>query len=335
MASRSRILNGIYRAFFAIWVPGFRFLVRRAPMGFNYAIARGVSRLFLRLRPKYEKAIRENLAQVLGEAADSPRVRDTAARMVFNHMRYWVDFFTWSERGAEEARAQIRTIENGAVLEQCAQEGKGVIALTAHLGNWELGGLLLGEHAGELAVVYVPDRFEMIEEYRSAYRRKARITEIAITDGPFSAVEAMRVLRGNGVLAVQGDRDFNGQGVPMPFFGRTANFPPGPAILSMLSGAPIVPLFILREPDVNGAGTGGFRIVVGEAIEPRGSVRDKTAVAAVVRRCVTAIEKVVSAYPDQWYCFYPFWNEPTGAPAEEGAGHSAQDDPAGAAPRSA
>lgn len=326
MASRNRFLNRVYRAFFAVWVPAFGFLVRNAPMRFNYGIARGVMRLFLALRPKYEAAIRENLALVVGEPADSKRVKELASRMAFNHARYWIDFFTWSERGAAAARAQVRAIENLEVLERCARGGKGMIALTAHLGNWELGGLLLGEEAGELAVVYVPDRFEMIEEYRSAYRRKANITEIAITDGPFSAVEAMRVLRGNGVLAVQGDRDFNGQGVPAPFFGRTASFPPGPAVLSILSGAPIVPLFILREEDVNGAGTGGFRIVVGEAIEPVGSVRDPAAVASMVRRGVLAIESVVRAYPDQWYCFYPFWEAPGRA--------LAQDEPEGVAPRS-
>ena len=313
MASRSRILNRFYRGFFAVWVPAFGFLVRHAPMWFNYGIARGVMKLFLALRPKYEAAIRENLAQVVGEPADSARVREIAARMAFHHARYWIDFFTWSERGAVEARTQIRVIENREVLEQVMRGGKGMIAMTAHLGNWELGGLLLGDQAWELAVVYVPDRFEMIEEYRSAYRRKANITEIAITDGPFSAVEAMRVLRGGGVLAVQGDRDFNGQGVPAPFFGKTAHFPPGPAVLSLLSGAPIVPLFVLREEDVDGAGTGGFRIVVGEAIEPQGNVRNPEAVDAMVRRGVAAIEKVVRAYPDQWYCFYPFWKAPPGA----------------------
>ena len=327
MASSNRFLNRLYRGFFAVWVPAFGFLVRNAPTRFNYGIAHGVARLFVLLRPKYEAAIRQNLSQVLAEPEDSPHVKETAARMVFNHLRYWIDFFTWSERGAEAARAQIRGFENEPALEQILREGKGMIALTAHFGNWELGGLLLGKKVTELAVVYVPDRFEMIEEYRSAYRRKANVTEIAITDGPFSAVEAMRVLRGNGVLAVQGDRDFNGQGVPARFFGRMASFPPGPAILSILSGAPIVPLFILREEDVNGAGTGGFRIFVGEPIEPQGSVRDPAAVAAMVRRWVGAIEAIVREHPDQWYCFYPFWGQHAGALQQDG--------PEGATPRSA
>jgi len=328
MASRNRLLNRVYRAFFAVWVPAFGFLVRHAPMGFNYGIGRGVMRLFLALRPKYERAIRENLAHITGESMESPRVKALAARMAFNHARYWIDFFTWSERGAVEARSQLRAIENLEALERCARIGKGMIALTAHIGNWELGGLLLGEQALEIAVIYVPDRFEMIEEYRSAYRRKAGVTEIAITDGPFSAVEALRVLRSNGVLAVQGDRDFNGQGVAVPFFGRTASFPLGPAVLSMLSGAPIVPLFVLREEDREGAGSGGFRIVVGDPIEPTGSVRDPAAVAALVRRGVAAIETVVRAHPDQWYCFYRFWQSPRPAAAREEARAGADPDAA-------
>lgn len=318
MASGNRLLNRVYRGFFAVWVPAFGWLVRHAPMGFNYGLARGVMKTFLALRPKYEKAIRENLAHIVGEPADSPRVKELAARMAFNHARYWIDFFTWSERGPVEAQRQVRAIVNLAALERCKQAGKGIIALTAHIGNWELGGLLLGGHGGELAVIYVPDRFQIIEEYRSAYRRKANITEIAITDGPLSAVDALRVLRANGVLAVQGDRDFNGQGVPVPFFGRMASFPPGPAVLSMLSGAPIVPVFVLREEDHHdGAGSGGFRILVGDPIEPQGNVRDPAAVAAMMRRCVGAIETVVRAHPDQWYCFYPFWEATQGGIAED------------------
>src|SRR5947208_1235737 len=88
--------------------------------------------------------------------------------------------------------------------------------------GWSVRHLPLGGRAGEIAVVYVPDRFEIIEAYRSAYRRRAGVTEIPVTNGPFSALGALRVLRSGGVVAVQGDRDFNDSGLALPFFGRTA-----------------------------------------------------------------------------------------------------------------
>ena len=50
---------------------------------------------------------------------------------------------------------------------------------------------------------------------------------------------------------------------------------------------------------------------MGEAIDPEGSVREPDAVAAIVRRGVAEIEKIIRAHPDQWYCFYPFWDDPS------------------------
>src|SRR5947207_1584499 len=80
-----------------------------------------------------------------------------------------------------------------AAMERCLASGRGCVFLTAHLGNWEMGGLLLGDRAREVAVVYVPDRFERVEEYRSRYRRRAGLTEIPVASDAFSALPALRI----------------------------------------------------------------------------------------------------------------------------------------------
>src|SRR5712691_4315915 len=176
MASPGRLANRLYQWFFVLWVPVFGWCVRHLPLRVLYALGGLAMRTFLLLKPKYERALRGNFAQILDEPPDSPRVRGAARRMALNHGRYWIDFFYWSEREGKAAREQIMEIENLAALEQCIASRRGFVALTAHLGNWEMGGLLLGGRAGEIAVIYVPDRFEMIEAYRSRYRRAAGVT---------------------------------------------------------------------------------------------------------------------------------------------------------------
>lgn len=318
MASRSRLLNGAYRGLLGTLIPLWSLSARILPLGVLYMLGRLLVGAFLLLRPKYGRALRENFAQILGDPANSPRVGALARRMAHNHARYWIDFFYWSERGAEKARGAIAGVENLAAMTSCLDSGRGCILLTAHLGNWEMGGLLLGDRAREVAIVYVPDRFERIEEYRSRYRRRAGLTEIPLAADGFTALPALRVLRAGGVLAVQGDRDFNDSGIPLPFFGRTAWFPRGPAALSLVANAPILPVFILREEDRAGAGSGGFRIVFFDPIEPLGDARDESAVAALVAKTATVIETMVREHPDQWYCFYPFWNDPTRSDAPPG-----------------
>jgi KDO2-lipid IV(A) lauroyltransferase len=136
-----------------------------------------------------------------------------------------------------------------------------------------------------------------------------------MTRDPFSALAALRILRDGGVVAVQGDRDFDNTGIAVPFFGRPAFFPRGPAFLSLLSRAPILPVFIVRAERADGGDSGGFRVIFFDPIEPEGDARSAEAVQRMLRRSVAAIESIVREYPDQWYCFYPFWDDPTRAEA--------------------
>src|SRR5437867_2618128 len=82
------------------------------------------------------------------------------------------------------------------------------------------------------------------------------------------------------------DGDFNDSGMPLPFFGRTAYFPRGPVELALISRAPILPMFIVRGQDRRGPGSGGFKIVVFDPIEPVGDPRDGAAVEAILKRIV-------------------------------------------------
>jgi lauroyl/myristoyl acyltransferase len=112
-------------------------------------------------------------------------------------------------------------------------------------------------------------------------------------------------LRDNAIVAVQGDRDFNNTGVAIPFFGREAFFPRGPLLLAMASGATVLPAFIVRLPD------GRYRAIVEDPLPiETGDDRD-AALRRNLERYVRLLERYVREYPDQWYCFYPFWDDPT------------------------
>ncbi|HVE65940.1 MAG TPA: lysophospholipid acyltransferase family protein, partial [Thermoanaerobaculia bacterium] len=91
----------------------------------------------------------------------------------------------------------------------------------------------------------------------------------------------------------------------VPFFGRDAYFPRGPFLVAMATSATVLPAFIIRTPD------GRYRAVVEEplAIE-RGRDRE-AALRKNVERYVAVLERYISANPEQWYCFYPFWEDPS------------------------
>jgi len=165
-------------------------------------------------------------------------------------------------------------------------------------------------------VVLVPDIFPGVERERQRLHARAGVTEIPIDNTPIPTLAVMRALEKNGIVAMQGDRDFNNTGVSVPFFAKDAWFPRGPFRVAMATGAEVLPAFILRTED------GRYRAIIEEPLEiERGGDRDE-ALRANLARYVAILERYVGAHPEQWYCFYPFWDDPSRAsraPAEEAA----------------
>lgn len=313
MASRNRALNAAYSASFALWFPLIPALTRvlsRSQLG---ALARQTIGRYFALRPKYLAAIRENFAQILGEPADSPRVAGAAREMVNQHSYHWIDFFYFAQRPFAQAQALIVEIDGYDKIVAAERRGKGVLLGTAHLGNWYLGGMLLGGLDHPIHVVLKPDRFPVVEKFRSEMHRRWGVREIAVGDSFLSGVAVVQALSRGETLGIQCDRDFNNTGIPVEFFGRPAYFPRGPFAAAMVTGAALLPSFILREES-------RYRIVIEDELEISRGGNHEVDLRANVERFVRILEGYVRRYPTQWYCFYPFWDDPSRKPSRDGAG---------------
>ncbi len=304
MATRNRAVNAVYSASFALWFPLFRALTRvlsRATLG---TLARQTIGRFFAMRPKYLAAIRENFSQIFGEPADSPRVVAAAREMIDQHSYHWIDFFYFAQRSFAEAQTLISEIEGYEKIVAAEREGRGVLLATAHLGNWYLGGMLLGGLDHPIHVVLKADRFPIVERFRSEMHARWGVREIAVGDTFLSGVAVVRALARGQILGIQCDRDFNNTGIAVEFFGRPAYFPRGPFAAAMVSGAAMLPSFILREGD-------RYRIVIEDPLAIDRGRDHETDLRANVERFVRLLERYIRAHPTQWYCFYPFWDDPS------------------------
>ncbi len=136
----------------------------------------------------------------------------------------------------------------------------------------------------------------------------AGVTEIPIDKSFLATLAVMRALESNSIVAMQGDREFNNTG---PFFGRDAFFPRGPLRVAMATEAAVLPAFIVRVRE------GRYRAVVEKPLSiERGGDRE-AALRENLRRYVAILQRYVAASPEQWYCFYPFWDDPSRQPPQE------------------
>ncbi|HJV49365.1 MAG TPA: lysophospholipid acyltransferase family protein [Geothrix sp.] len=306
MQSDSRLLGLVYGAVFGSLFPLFHFAARSfARRERGHDIADQIASAFMDLRPKYLEAILGNTAQVLGLKPTHPAVERTARDMVRQHARAWVDFFFYGQRPADEAMAQFASIDGMEGFDAALSEGKGAILLTAHAGNYELGGVLLKARNLKVHAVYKPDRFEAVERLRESLRAQGGVVGIPVDGVGFSTLPLVKLLREGALVGMQGDRDFSLNGLPMSFFGREVPFPRGPWELAAMTGAPIITSFFYTDEDRR------FHARFGEPIRIQGGRGERgAAIEAGMRAYVAELEALIRRHPSQWYCFYPFWDDP-------------------------
>jgi KDO2-lipid IV(A) lauroyltransferase len=259
----------------------------------------------MQLRPKYQRALRANLSVILKRPSSSPEVRRAARRLLDAHFTAWLDFLHFATRPPEEAARLVESVVGYSRIVEGRQRGSGVLLLTAHLGNWEVGGLMLAEMREPVHVVLVPDIYPAVEKARQALHARAGIREIRVEGSFAPALAVLRALKENAIVAMQGDRDFSNTGIAVPFFGRDAWFPRGPFLVAMATPATVLPAFIVRVPD------GRYRAIVESPLEIERDGDREAALRRNVERYVAILEHYVAENPEQWYCFYPFWEDPT------------------------
>ena len=305
MASRNPILRALGSATSRLWFPAALATARNLPRPFMHGGGRILANAYYAARPKYLRAARANIAIILGRDPGDAEVRALASSMVASHFAAWVDFLRFATRPPEEAARLVEGVIGYSRIVEGRLRGKGVLLLTAHLGNWEVGGLMLAQMKQPIHVVLVPDIFPGVERQRRKLHEACGVVEIRVDRSFVPTLAVLRALSQNGIVAMQGDRDFDNTGVAVPFFGREAYFPRGPLRVAMASGATVLPSFIVRMPD------GRYRAIVEEPLVVESGEDRDASLRRNLERYVAILERYVREYPDQWYCFYPFWDDPS------------------------
>jgi len=306
MASDSKLLNLAYGAVFGSLFPLFLFAARsfeRRERAFS--IADDFVGAFLAIRPKYLDAVRGNVAKAAGLPEQSLDAERLARRVVRQHAYSWVDFFKFGQRPVAEAMANFVELDGQRHMADVLESKRGAIFLTAHAGNYELGSLLLRHFGFKIQLVYKPDRFHAVERLRTCVREQGGVAGVPVGGAGFSTLPLLKLIREGHIVGMQGDRDFSLNGIAMPFFGREAYFPRGPWELAALTGCPIVTTFFYMDEDLR------FRAKFAPPLFVDGSRANRaSAIKDGMQKYVSSLEALIRKHPDQWYCFYPFWNDP-------------------------
>jgi KDO2-lipid IV(A) lauroyltransferase len=192
-------------------------------------------------------------------------------------------------------------------LERMRAEDRAIV-LTAHMGNYDLGSYFFADQlAKSIVIVRAAEADRESDEHSRAHRQRSQSMAGSIRYyEPTSdlAIALVSALQDNQFVAIQGDRAIDGVASrEAKLFGRDVRLPAGPFALALATGAPIFPLFVVRD------GRRQYRVVVGEpfAVEKTGRDRNRDIDQAMAHWSAT-LEKLLRSEPTQWFTFFRFFD---------------------------
>jgi KDO2-lipid IV(A) lauroyltransferase len=190
-----------------------------------------------------------------------------------------------------------------AKIDQCLAAGNGLIVWTAHVGNWEFASRLLAMY-GRVNVARVVEN-KPAEIILRNLMSSERLKTVDLKGGVPATLELLQALRRNEIVAIQGDRTYQRHTREVPFFSQPTSFPVGPFLLSQVSGAPVLPVFVIRQ------GWLRYRVLMADPI-PAAPSRvtfgdDDASLYAAMCQAVGFLEKTLTTHYDQWMNYFDFW----------------------------
>jgi KDO2-lipid IV(A) lauroyltransferase len=271
------------------------------PVGASLPVARGLFRAAYYAWPEKRRYIRANAARVLRRPEDDPAVAALARRIYATYARYVVELMRLPSRPRHEAAALViaegdRGVDSfDAVFRRLRAEGRGMIAVTGHLGNVEALAAAFADRGWPAYAVADDSAYPELYELLRQQRRRWGIEVIAWRN----LREMYRVLREGSMLGLLIDWGYRPDGIPVQLFGSWTTLPGGPAVLAARTGSVIVPVHTKRRDD------GRFEALHYPEIE----VADPSpaSIARATQAVADALESMVAVAPEQWYTFKPMW----------------------------
>jgi KDO2-lipid IV(A) lauroyltransferase len=291
------------------WI--FRLIIllgRPFPPEVGYFVARIVADIcYVFFRGK-RRALKDGLARVLNTTDE--KVISLAARRSFrNFGKYVVDFIHFLDSTPEEVRRRI-VFEHFERFDQAMAEKRGVIFITLHYGNWDVGAAALAAYGYPVNVVAETFPHAAMNALVQGSRR-----HLGMKVTPMEKVgpSIIRALHKGEVLALLIDVPEPGGTVRVDFFGAPTEVPVGPARIALRSGALVMPAVVMR---VRGEEKMIRPVVDFDLTYERTSDEDED-VRRLTQQIMTSLERLIRLDPEQWFIFHPMWNRvPKAQPAE-------------------
>jgi len=275
------------------------FLVRYLPLNIQYRLAETIGDLLFFLARRVRKNIYANITIVLGRKTDKITIERTVRKVFRNYMKFFLEVFRLPLLSKEDID-KITSAHGREHIEKALKRGKGVIVFSAHLGNWEYAAIVALRPYPTNVVMENLSYRKMFDFFRKIREAKGIRT---IPLNRYAGILCEKALERNEIVAYPGERDIQKTGIPVNFFGRVTQIPRGTAFLASLTGAQVLPVYLVRKKD------NSFECIIGPPVDLKTSGDREKDLLTNTQIIANVLENIIRRYPDQWCVFQPLWPE--------------------------
>src|SRR6266702_6339999 len=272
-------------------------IVERLPRAWAYALAVLAARFAWWFSPLARPRLEYNLKVACPEASPA-EIRRLSWLNFRNHAKAYADLMMLPRTRVVEMRPLMH-VEGWEYLEQARAIGKGIMVVSCHMGSYEVTAAIWS--ATLAPVTFFAEELEprpLFEWYRDT---RARLGISVLPLDLAGLRKVTQALRDNELVITAIDRDIAGTGRVMPFFGRPARIPLGPAAIALRLGVPLLPAYVLRLPDDN------YFVEAMPPLVARSTGDARADEIRVTQDLLRTIEGFIREHPDQWHLPHQIW----------------------------
>lgn len=277
------------------------FIISILPLSLVYRLGALLGNVSFLLIRRHREQTTRNLRLAYKEKKSQSEIRWMARQIFRFYARCICEIaYFYSHKLKEKAANLINVVEGEQYLKEALRKRKGVIALGAHLGNFMLLGYKLSSLGYSNTTIMRQIRDEKLDEMFRKLREDIDQDYIPKLPTQRSVKESLKWLKGGGILTLFMDQR-SGQGVRVDFFGIPTLTATGAAVLALRTGAPVLPIFIVRSDD------GFYKLIIDRPIEIDRSGDLERDVKINTAKFTKVIEGYIRKYPTQWFWLHRRW----------------------------
>lgn len=266
--------------------------IRILGLRFSYFICYFVAAYFILFSGKHRRALVKFYREGFNYSK-SKSIR-TAAKTFYKFGQILIDRIALKTKRKKQF---THSFDNEKALVELYELGQGGFLMSAHIGNWENAGDLIGERiTSKINILMLDAEVEKIKGIMEANTEKSKFNLITLKDDMSHLILIYQALKRNELVALHADRILDkSKTYSIPFLNQTAKFPSGPFIMAHKFKVPITFVFALKTTRTH------YALNATDLIHSANSPEE------LAEKYVNRLEEMVKKAPDQWFNFYDFY----------------------------